>query len=154
VEEGHGIGERILNEHALGITSDKRFWGGVGVVGDQDGRLIVAEIGDEELAIGALKQAGLLFEEARVAVFAMWDIELDSTPRRRRQVGDFGEQLGRAPAQRDEGDTLSIESIEPCIGGELGIEDEMLGRLAMLALPELCRPANYAEWVRFPQYSH
>jgi hypothetical protein len=86
-----------------------------------------------------------------VAVFAMRDVEFDGSM----LAGyDFGEQLGRAPAQGDEGDTLGMESIEPCIGGQLGIEDEVLRRLAMLALPELCRPANYAEWVRFPQYSH
>jgi hypothetical protein len=43
----------------------------VGIIGEQDGGLIVAEIGDEELAINPPKRAGFLFEEARVAVFAM-----------------------------------------------------------------------------------
>jgi hypothetical protein len=64
-----------------------------------------------------------------VTKLKIWNIELEGSPRRCRQVGDFGEQLARAPAQGDEGDTLGIESIEPCIGGELRIEDEVLGRL-------------------------
>jgi len=109
----------------------------VGVVGEQYGRLIVTEVRDEELAIGALKRAGLLFEEARVTIFAMWDIEFDGAPSRSRQVCDFAEQFGRAPAQGDEGDTFFIKPVEPRVGGELGIEDEVRGRLAMLALPEI-----------------
>ena len=54
-----------------------------------------------------------------------------------RQVGSFGEQLGRAPAQGEEGDAGGIEPVEPGVGGELGVEDEVLRRLAVLALPEI-----------------
>ena len=79
MEEADRIGERILDEHALGVAGDEVLGSRACVIGQQDGRLIVAEIGDEELAIDALKRAGLLFKEARVAVFA-WDIELDGTP--------------------------------------------------------------------------
>jgi hypothetical protein len=71
----------------------------------------VAEIGDEELAAGAPKRMRLLFVEMWRAVFAMGDVEFDGAPGRRRQVGGFGEQLGRAPAQGEEGDAGGFE---PC----------------------------------------
>ena len=87
-------------------------------------------------------RTSLLFVKLRVAVFAVRQIELDGAPGRWRQMGDFGEQLGRAPAQGDEGDAGGIEAIEPGIGGELGVEDEVLRRLAVLALPEVDETEN------------
>src|SRR5260370_53620 len=112
------------------------------VVGEQDGRLIVAEFGDEELAVGALKWARLLFVEAWVAIFAMGYVEFDGAPGRRWQIGGFGEQLGRAPAQGQEGDAGGIEPVEPRIGGEFGGEHEVLRRLGVRALPEVEEAAD------------
>jgi hypothetical protein len=43
--------------------------GGVGVIGKQDGRLVMAEILDEELAVGALEESYLLLEDAWRAEF-------------------------------------------------------------------------------------
>jgi hypothetical protein len=83
------------------------------VVGEQDGRLIVAEFSDEELAVGALKWARLLFVEAWVAIFAMGYVEFDGAPGRRWQVGDFGEQLGRATTQGQEGDAAASSRSSP-----------------------------------------
>jgi hypothetical protein len=60
----------------------------------------VTEIGDEELAIDALKWAGLLFEEARVAVFAMWEIELDGTKPILRLATAFFPTFGKTLAAR------------------------------------------------------
>jgi hypothetical protein len=56
MEEAHGIGERVLDEHALGVAGDEIAGGRICVIGEQDGGLIVAEIGDEELAVGALSR--------------------------------------------------------------------------------------------------
>jgi hypothetical protein len=67
----------------------------------------------------------------------MWDIELRGSSCRCWQLGNFGEQLEGAPAQSDEADTHGIEPIEPRMGSEFGIQDETLGRVAMLALPEI-----------------
>ena len=71
VEEAHRVGECILDEHAFGVAGDEVFDGTACVVGEQDGRLVVAEVGDEELAAGALKRTSLLFVEPRVTVFAV-----------------------------------------------------------------------------------
>ena len=70
------------------------FGGRVCVVGEQDGRFIVTEVGNEELAEDALKWTRLLLVEARIAVLALGDVELDGAPGRRRQAGNFGEQCG------------------------------------------------------------
>ena len=94
MEEAHRIGQRILDQHAFGVTCNEEFGGRVCVVGEQDGWLIVTEVSNEELAVDALKWTRLLLVEARIAVLAMGDIELDGAPGRRRQAGDFGEQCG------------------------------------------------------------
>ncbi len=72
----------------------------------------------------------------------MGHVERDGTPGRWRQVVDFGEQAWRASSQGQKGDAGGIEPIEPLIGGELGVEDEMLRRLAVLALPEVDEAEN------------
>ena len=113
-----------------------RLGGGLGVVGEQDGGLVVAEIGDEELAEGALVRTRLLFVDARGAMLAAGYVEGDGAPSRWRQVVDLGEQAWRASPQGDEGDPGRIEPIEAVVGGELGVEDEVLRQAAMLALPE------------------
>jgi hypothetical protein len=70
VEEAHRIGQRVLDEHALGIAGDDRLSGGLGVVGEQDGGLVVAEIGDEELPEVALVRTSLVFIDAWGAMLA------------------------------------------------------------------------------------
>ena len=66
----HRVGERVLDEHALGMAGDDRLGGGLGVIGEQDGGLVVAEIGDEELPEVALVRTGLLFVDARGPMLA------------------------------------------------------------------------------------
>src|SRR5713101_1794369 len=136
MEEAYRVGQRVLDEHALGIAGDDGLGGGLGVVGEQDGGLVVAEIGDEELAEGALVRTSLLFVDARGAMLSAGDIEGDGAPGRWRQVVDLGEQAWRASAQGDEGDSGRIEPIEAIVGSELGVEDEVLRQAAVLTLPK------------------
>src|SRR5437899_9482598 len=82
VEEAHRIGERVLDQHALGVAGDDILGGGSGVVGEQDGGLVVAEILDEELAEGALLRTSFLFVEARGAMLAACRVEGDGAPGR------------------------------------------------------------------------
>lgn len=117
MEEAHRIGERVLDQHALGVSRDDILGGGLGVVGEQDGGFVVAEVLDEELAEGALLRTRLLFVEARSAMLAAGDVEGDGAPSRWRQALDLGEQAWRAPAQRDEGNPDRIEPIEAVVGG-------------------------------------
>ena len=71
VEEVHGIGKRILDQHTLGVASNDIAGGGGCIVGEQDRGLIVTKILDEELTEGALAGTSLLFVDPRGAVFAM-----------------------------------------------------------------------------------
>ena len=80
MEEAHRVGERILDKHALSVAGDKASGGGICVIGKQDGGLIVAEIGDEELAVGARARTRLLFENTGLSIFAMRDVEGDGAP--------------------------------------------------------------------------
>ena len=63
MEEAYGIGERIFDQHALGIASDEVAGAGMPVVGDKDSGFIVAEILDEQLSVGAFAKADLLLED-------------------------------------------------------------------------------------------
>jgi hypothetical protein len=81
VEEADRIGKRILDEHALGVAQDQVPRRGLSVVGEQNRRLVMAEILDEELAAGAFSQTNLLFEDLWVAVFPIGDIEIDGALR-------------------------------------------------------------------------
>jgi hypothetical protein len=137
VKKAHGIGEGIFDEHAFGIAGDQLAGSGAGVVGQQDGGLLMAQILDEDLAEDALAGLDLLLKDARRAVFALGQVEGDLAPCRGGKLGDLGEQAGGTPPQGNEGDLRLVEAIEPVIGGQLGVEDEVLWRAAVLAGPEV-----------------
>src|SRR5208337_3105405 len=118
------------------IAGDDRLGGGGEIVGEQDSRLVVAEIGNVELAEVALVRSSLLLVVARGTVLAAGDIELDGAPGRWRQPGDFGEQFWCAPAQGDESDAGGVEPIQAVVGSELGVEDEVVRHAAISLLPE------------------
>ena len=137
MEEAYGIGERIFDQHALGIASDEVAGAGMPVVGDKDSGFIVAEILDEQLSVGAFAKADLLLEDLGCAIFATGQVERDGAPRRCCQLIDFGQQAFGAPAQRHKGDPGGIQPVEPFVSREFGIEYEVLRHFAMLTLPEL-----------------
>jgi len=91
VEEAHRVGEGIFDQHALGVAGNDGCGLRLHVVGEQDGWLFMAEIGDEELAEGALFGADLLLIDSRCAVLAVGHIERDGAPSRRRQLVDLGQ---------------------------------------------------------------
>src|SRR5260370_3912392 len=65
MEEAHGIGQSVLDEHASGVAGDDLAGGGASIGGEQDGGLVVSEVRDEELAEGALAWTSLLLVDAR-----------------------------------------------------------------------------------------
>src|SRR3974377_2435211 len=102
------------------------------IIGEENGRLIVAKIRDEELAEGAMSRTGLLLVDARCAIFAMRHIESDGAPGGGLQARNL-EQFRRAAAQGGEDDAFLIKAIKPFIGGEPGVEHEGLWRTTVLA---------------------
>lgn len=137
MEEADGIGESVLDQHALGIASEQLSGRGMLVIGEQNGRLVMAEVFDEELAEVALSGSDGLLEDAWRAVLALRQVESDGALGEERQGFDLGEESSVAPAQGDEGDSVLVETVEPVEGGELGVEYEMAGRAAVIAGPEV-----------------
>jgi len=61
-----------------------------------------------------------------------------------------GDRLQRAGwASAGEGDAGGIEPVEPLIGGELGVEDEVLRLLAVLTPPEFDEPEDFLGLLSF-----
>jgi len=86
------LNKRILNQHALGIPGDQLRSCEALIVGEETGRLVVAQDFDEELS-------GLLLVDAWCAAFAVRHIEGHSAPGGWRQVLDLLEQGRRAPSR-------------------------------------------------------
>ena len=64
VEEAHRVRERVLDQHALGIPGD-HLLGRSSLVGQKDGRLVVAEVTDVDLTVGAAEQSHAPLEDSR-----------------------------------------------------------------------------------------
>lgn len=65
MEKAHRIGERIFNEHALGVASDEPFGGDARLVGEQDGGVFVAQVLNKQLAEGMVSQSNVLLVDPR-----------------------------------------------------------------------------------------
>ena len=50
MKEVDGIGDAVFDQHSLGIAGDQLHDGGVQLIGDQDGWLLVPQFGDGDLA--------------------------------------------------------------------------------------------------------
>lgn len=62
VEEAHCVGQGVFDEHALGVARQQRLGRGVMLVGGQDGRILMAEILNENLPQEAAGQRHFLFD--------------------------------------------------------------------------------------------
>ena len=80
----------------------------------------------------------------------MWQVECDGAPGGWGQPVDVGEQALGASAQGHEGDPGGVEPVEPLVGGELGIENEMLRDAAVLALPEVDEAEHLISFLTLP----
>jgi hypothetical protein len=74
---GQGVGIKKRTASSSAFSNSIRFAGDqlrgsrATIIGEQDGRLVVTEILDKELAEVALARAGLLFIDARRSVLAL-----------------------------------------------------------------------------------
>ena len=136
VKEAHRIADRVLDEHALGISGDERL-GRTRVVGQQHGGLVMTEVEDVELAQAATGERDGFLPHAGGLVLAGGHIEPNPSPGRDGEVADLGEDLRGATSQGDEGHAHGVEAGEPGVGGQARIEHHMRGERAMGALPEV-----------------
>ena len=133
MEEVDGFLDAVLDHHAAGVAVDKaRGRLGVGMVGQQQGGLVVAEVGDGDLAQGhrAGAQADLGCKDAGVAIAAPDVVQLDALPVLGGGVAQGLEHLGGAAAEGEEADALGVQLGEHGVGGEAGVEDEFGGQRA------------------------
>src|SRR5437667_7072964 len=102
MEEADGVGEGVLDEHPLGVARDELLQGPGALVGEQDRRLLVAEVLDEELPERVFRDRHLLLKDAGGAEFSGDLLQRDNTPYRRRKGPCLREQLRVTSAERDE----------------------------------------------------
>ena len=89
----------VLDEHSLGIATDQVGGGSFQLVGQKKGRLLVPEIGDDQLSEWAIVvvQSDPLVQDARGLIRAGRALQFDPSPGRCRRRGDFVEPLLGVP---------------------------------------------------------
>jgi len=120
VEELDAVGDAVFDEHAAGVELDQAGGGAAHLIGEQQGRLFMAEVGDGDLPDRSLVviERDALIEDFREAELACDVTELDFAPRAFVFPQALDDLLG-APPQGDEVDLLGIEGVEVGVGGEL-----------------------------------
>ena len=138
VEELHRLGDAVLDQHALGVARDQGRAADLEVVGEQNRRLLVAQVDDRHLTKFPLVAFELdaLVEDFGRAEQAGQGGQGDALPGGSRQAPDGPEHLAGATAQGDEVDAATVELVEVSIGGQAAIEDQLGGVGAGVALPE------------------
>jgi hypothetical protein len=127
-ERADDLGQPLLDGHPPGVLADQRPGLDLVVVGDDDGGLVAAQAGDDELADGAgvagQRDGGVLVDARPV---------VGSGPVQRHglvvgagQAVDVPHQGGGAHAQGGELDAAAVELAEDGLGGDLLVHDQHL----------------------------
>jgi len=135
VEEANGIGNGVFDEHALSISGDE-FYGGAGIVGEQNGGLVVPEVLDIELTKELALDVNLLLINSGGFKFAGRNIQRDLTPGGSGQLGDLLEHRRGSSSEGDEGNVHLIQSCQVGQRGQPRVEDQMGGQFPMGFSPE------------------
>jgi len=144
VEEVDAVRDSVLDDHPLGISTDELGRRSAELVGDQQGGLLMAQVGDRQLSkrpIVVLERDPLI-EDARRSVLPRDVVEFDPAPCGERNLMDCMEHLRRASSQRDEVDVHLIQLVEIGVCGQLGVEDQLLRQVARSLLPEFHEPQD------------
>ena len=91
VEEANRIGEGVFDQHALSVSGNQVF-GALGVVGEENGGLVVAKVLNVNLPEGTALNHDWLFIYPRGAILASGHIKGEGTPCRRWESTDFCKQ--------------------------------------------------------------
>ena len=139
MEEVDPVLDVVLDQHPLGIAADQVARRAVQLIGQQQGRFLMAQISDGQLAERTIVAVELdpAIQHSRRSVGARDAFEFDPSPSRRRGLGDLLEKLLGPPPQGDELDPQPVQLAELGIGRQLGVEDQLFGQAASPLLPEL-----------------
>ena len=138
MEQIDGFGDGVLDHHASCIAIDKLASRGRGLVGQQQGRVVVSEITHGELAdlVRISTDAHRLVQDPRCSVSPSNIVSRTRTPLAVLSFGDSGEQPAGSLAQGQEVDPHPVQFGEVGMGGQAAIEDEFAWEAAVPVLPE------------------
>src|SRR3990167_3230437 len=148
-----GFAQPVLDQHALRVACDDRRERRGRVVGEEDRRRLMAQITNQELperAVVALQRHALVDDAGRLEL-AMRHLEVDGPPGSSGRGRHLGVQRRGPPTERDEDDAQRVELGEVCVGGELGIEDQVARALPVFLFPELDEPQDLVSLLSFSQ---
>ena len=91
VEEVDAVGDAVLDQHALRVPSDEMDDGTTQLVGQHNGGLFVAQLGNDNLADGGcvVSEGDGLVQDARRAIGAGDAFQFDAPPGRGRLLADL-----------------------------------------------------------------
>ena len=86
--------DAVFDEHALGVAADELHGRTFELIGDQQRRILVTEIGDDELTQRAVivRQVNDLIQDSRRAIRSARCLQLDASPGGKRLLGDLLQQ--------------------------------------------------------------
>ena len=139
VKEVDPIRDAVLDDHPLGVPPEQFGRWLCQLVGQQDCRLLMAQISSDHLTQRTVvtNQSDAPVEDPRMLVFPRDTLQLDPAPRRAGRLADLSHEPWRATAQGDEFNSQPIELIELGVGRQLGIEDQFFGISPRPFLPKL-----------------
>ncbi len=118
------LGDDIFHPPASGIIADQEFYGGVKVIGDQEGRFLSAIATENDLAdiflVIAQRNPGLM--DQRVGILPLFMRDMDFLPRLERL--QFLNQLFPSASEGNKFDLLAVQLGKMVISGELGIKNQ------------------------------
>jgi hypothetical protein len=129
VEEIDSILDVVLDEHPPGIAANELSRCLAQVVGQQEGGFFVTQVGDGQLANGAvvIAEDNAIVQNARMLVLACDAVQFDARPGSWGRVDHGTQQPGAASAQGDETDPLLVQFVQVGVGRQFGIENEFFG---------------------------
>ena len=115
------FGNAVFDEHALGVARHQCRRSDLLVVGEQDGRLLVAEVDDRHLPqrVGVALELDAFVEHLGRAEQARQRRQRDALPGGGGPAVNVALHLARAATQRDEVDVARVELGELSVGGQL-----------------------------------
>jgi hypothetical protein len=139
VKKLNGVRDAVFDEHPLRVPGYQGRAFDREVVGEDDRRFFMAQIGDRHLAKIALVafEPDTLIEHLRGSERTSQRVQGDPTPCRRRAAEDLAEHFPGPASQGQEEDSFPVQFVHVLIGGQLGIEDQLRRERAGVLVPEI-----------------
>lgn len=111
--------------HPAGVAGDELLDGGPRVIGQENRRLLMAEIEDVDLSEFTSGEADLLVVDARRPIFAGGHVQFNRPPGAPREERDLLQELRRPSAQGNEGNAHVVEARQARISRQPRVKHEV-----------------------------